>query len=87
MTNKTASVNQMLSLTFVEQLKRESSFTVFIDFSKAYDSIDRRLLLQKLHNFGLYEYMLNAIKSLYDAVKCCVRINGEKIGVWVLIMA
>ena len=38
------------------------------------------MLFQKLQNVGLNGNILNAIKSLYDGVKCCVRINGLKTG-------
>ena len=53
-------------------------FAAFIDFTKAYDSIDRNLLFTKLENLGLNGRIYKAIKSLYDSVKCSVRINGLK---------
>ena len=44
----------------------------------AYDSIDRNLLFTKLENLGLNGPIFKAIESLYDSVKCAVRINGLK---------
>ena len=35
-------------------------------------------MFQKLQTLGLNGNIFNAIKSLYDDVKCCVRINGMK---------
>ena len=36
------------------------------------------ILFPKLQNLGLTGRMFNVVKSLYDGVKCCVRINGIK---------
>ena len=55
-----------------------STFVAFIDFSKAYDRISRALLWHKLYNHGISNKFLSALKSLYQDVKCCVRINGHK---------
>ncbi|MEW8546023.1 MAG: reverse transcriptase family protein [Candidatus Thiodiazotropha sp.] len=76
-----STIDQVLSLTSIvdtRKLKKQSTFAAFIDFSKAYDSIDRQILFQKLEYLGLHGNIYNAIKSLYDEVKCCVRINGIK---------
>ena len=74
-------VDNIMSLTsFVEtrKLKRQSTFTAFIDFTKAYDPINRDLLFRKLSDMGLTGRIHKTITSLYDNVKCCVCINGLK---------
>ena len=48
----------------------------FIDFSKAYDRINREPLWVKLENMGVTVLMYSALKSLYANVCCAVRING-----------
>ena len=48
----------------------------FVDFKKAYDSIDRTLLWAKRDHVGVKGKMCSAIKSLYEQIKCVVRING-----------
>ena len=53
-----------------------NTFATFIDFSKAYDRIDRTLLWHKLSNIRIGGKMFNALKSLYSNVKCTVRLNG-----------
>ena len=59
------------------RIKRKlSTYMAFIDFKKAYDSIDRNLLWQKLIRVGVKGRMLRAVKSLYSSVSSCVRING-----------
>ena len=55
---------------------KKSLFVAFIDFSKAYDRINRHLLWSKLQLQGLNGHMLNILKAIYNDVCCCVRING-----------
>ena len=57
--------------------KKRDTFVVFIDFSKTYDRVDRTLLWFKLIMLGISGRMLEALKSLYNEVKCSVRINGQ----------
>ena len=55
---------------------KKDTFASFIDFSKAYDRIDRSLLWHKLSKIGVDGKMLRSLKSLYENVKCTVRVNG-----------
>ena len=55
--------------------KKTSTFAAFIDFSKAYDRINRELLWHKLSKMGISGRFL--ITSLYKNVKCTVRVNGQ----------
>ena len=48
----------------------------FIDFSKAYDRIDRTLLWHKLEQFGISDDFLKTLQALYADVKCSVRVNN-----------
>ena len=80
-----STVDHIISLTSIietRKLKRQSTFTAFIDFSKAYDSIDRDLLFKKLADLGLKGRMHKAIASLYESVKCCVRVNAFKTDIF-----
>ena len=56
--------------------KRLQTFSTFVDFSKAYDRVNRSLLWEKLHSLGIRGPMLRALKSLYRSVQCSVRVNG-----------
>ncbi len=58
-----------------KQMKKET-FTAFIDFSKAYDKIDKHLLWASLKTLQLPQKFLNSLQSLYENVQCSVRING-----------
>jgi hypothetical protein len=57
--------------------QKQSTYAAFIDFKKAYDSVDRDMLWTKLEDCGVSGKMLKAVKSLYKSVSACVRINGH----------
>ncbi len=76
-----STVDHLSSLTSIietRKLQKKDTFTAFVDFSKAYDRIDKSLLWEKLSGMGLSSKMLSAIKVLYRDVECCVHINGFK---------
>ena len=54
-----------------------SMFSAFIDFKKAYDSVDRDLLWGKLESMGIQGKILQCIKAMYSDVKCKVKVGGE----------
>ena len=58
------------------KLKLKQTFAAFIDFRKAYDSINRPLLWTKLEDLGIGGNILTVIKSIYNDVQYCVRLNG-----------
>ena len=47
----------------------KETFLCFIDYKKAFDSVDRNLLLYKLSNIGVTGHMYSAISSLYSNPK------------------
>ena len=46
-----------------------------MDFKRAFDSVDHKLLLQQLVTYGIKGNFLKVISSLHDQVKSCVRGN------------
>ena len=68
----------MTNIIETRKFNKQHTFAAFIDFRKAYDCINRKLLFNKLNKLGLDGNILNALKSLYDGVQCCVRVNGLK---------
>jgi Reverse transcriptase (RNA-dependent DNA polymerase) len=53
----------------IEKYKKRSQkhlFCCFVDLAKAYDSVPRNLLWQRLYDVGVRGRMLHAIKGLYD---------------------
>ena len=68
-----------MSLTsIIETRKRNKlpTYCAFIDFKKAYDYVDRKILWERLQRVGVSGRMLSAVKSLYSNITACVRING-----------
>ena len=52
-------------------------YMCFVDFEKAYDSVRRDLLLQRLGRLGVCGNMLRAIACMYSAVPMCARSEGK----------
>jgi hypothetical protein len=61
--------------TLIESARARGAplFTCFVDFKKAYDLVDRRLLWDKLARRGMPTALLDAVKALYGDVPMCVR--------------
>jgi hypothetical protein len=62
--------------TVIEQQRAKKGgklYACFVDFTKAYDTIPRDLLWQKLESLGVHGWFLETIKSLYGAVPMAVK--------------
>ena len=70
-------ISSLTTLIETRKVKKKSTFAAFIDFRKAYDSVNRNILSEKLKNKGIHGKMYNALKVIYDNVGCTVRINGK----------
>lgn len=74
-------VDHLSMITFVSETRmkaKQSTYAAFIDFSKAYDRIDRDMLWRRLSDLGLIGNMESAIRQIYQQVQCCVRLNGQR---------
>ena len=49
----------------------------FIDFEKAFDSLDREVLWQLMRHYGIPDKFINIIKNMYAGMKCRVRHEGH----------
>ena len=49
----------------------------FIDFSKAFDTIPRDILLKKLLNYGITGKVFNVIRSIYTNDSACIKISNQ----------
>ena len=70
-------ISSLTTLIETRKVKKKSTYAAFIDFRKAYDSVNRNILSEKLKNKGIHGKMYNALKVIYDNVGCTVRINGK----------
>ena len=76
---KRSTVDHISSLTnIIETRKKQkkATFCAFIDFKKAYDTINRTKLWHRLGSTGLCGKLFRAVKSLYSSVYSCVRLNN-----------
>ena len=63
-----------LSALIEKQFSKNSKlYVAFIDFKKAYDTINRSVLYSILANSGIQGKMLNIIRAMYSNVQACVR--------------
>ena len=69
-------ISTLTNIIETRKLKRKQTFSAFIDFKKAYGSINRNLLWSKLEDMGLAGNILNVIKVIYKDVRYCIRLNG-----------
>ena len=74
-----STTDHVISLTLIIEtrtLNKKNTFVAFIDFTKAYDSINRGILLTRLSDLGISGLMHKALIAIYDNVRWAVRING-----------
>ena len=55
--------------------QRKDTFACFVDYRKAFDTVDRNCLWFKLLSLGINGKIIHAIQSLYRSVECCVKLN------------
>jgi hypothetical protein len=65
--------------SIIRNRKRDGlqTYVAFVDFEKAFDRVDRNLLLFKLQSMGFGGKMLNMIKTIYSNCESCVNVNGH----------
>ena len=49
---------------------------IFVDFAKAFDSLEWNFMLNTLKHFGFNESFINWVKTLYTDIQTCVMNNG-----------
>ena len=57
--------------------RKKKLFCAFIDYKKAFDSVDRLCLWQKLLQNGISGKIFKVIFNLYKNAKSCVKVNGS----------
>ena len=57
--------------------KGKKIYSCFIDLSKAFDTIPRDILLNKLQNFGIKGKFFNIIRGIYSNDTACVKIENK----------
>ncbi|VDP63363.1 unnamed protein product [Schistosoma curassoni] len=54
-----------------------SLYINFIDYEKAFDSVDRRILWKLLRHYGVPEKIVNIVRNSYDGLQCKVVHGGQ----------
>ena len=57
---------------------KKDTYVAFVDFSKAYDKVDRQKLWQNLNTLGVSGHIIQVLRALYQNVQCCVSVNSVK---------
>ena len=57
--------------------KNKRLYCCFVDYTKAFDSIQHYHLWRRLSKVGVNGKLFTVIKSMYDDVKSCIRLNNE----------
>ena len=73
-----STIDQIASLTDIVETRKKSklsTFAAFIDFRKAYDTVNRDKLWDRLKAINISGKLLLAIQSLYKGVSSCVKLN------------
>jgi len=59
--------------------KRGKLYCAFVDFEKAFDSIDREKLWVKLVQMGISTKIINLLRGIYDDVTFCIRCHENTV--------
>ena len=57
--------------------KRGKFYCCFVDFSKAFDTVNRKYLIYCLIQNGLHGKLLKIIRSIYERAEAAVRVNHK----------
>ena len=67
----------LLKTLVMKALRRKKKlFVAFIDFKKAYDTVDRKILLKTLHDSGVQGKFLSNILSMYNRVSYSIKLKN-----------
>jgi hypothetical protein len=58
-------------------VRKKPLYCAFVDFSKAYDRVDRALLWQVLEGMDLHGQALTTLQQMYEGVQLRVRLVGD----------
>ena len=66
----------LTSLIQRHKLNRKPFFTVFVDFSKAFDMVSHQHLWKKLKEMGMSASILHVLEDMYRGLRSCVQTPG-----------
>ena len=57
--------------------KKKKLYCAFVDYKKAFDSVDRIALWQKMLKYNLDGKFFIIVRNMYEQAKSCVKLNGN----------
>lgn len=69
-------IRLVLDLLDYAELVKEESFIIFLDFYKAFDSLEHKFILQSLHKFGFGYFFCKTIRTLYKNGTCSINLKS-----------
>lgn len=66
------------SLVQIHSVKNHSIFCIFVDFQKAFDSVDHEILFNKLYNLNISSKFLKILHCFYSQASACIKVNNER---------
>ena len=57
--------------------KHKPLYFAFVDLEKAFDRVPRKVLWCAMKIVGVEEWVIRAVKAIYENAKSCVRVNGQ----------
>jgi hypothetical protein len=66
----------------LRRLYQKEMFIMFVDITKAFDTVNRDLLFQVLLKFGIPVELMDAIKRMYADCKVQVKVGKEARDLW-----
>ncbi len=78
MRNRHISNNIRLVLDFIDypHLYSDKSFILFLDFHKAFDTVEHHFIFSALKKFGFGNYFIKTIKTLYFNGNCSIKLRA-----------
>ena len=58
-------------------MQKLPTYCAFIDFEKAFDSVNHTFLWFKMSACGIHGKLLNIIRTMYANLQNCVRVGGR----------
>ena len=57
--------------------KHKPLYFAFVDLEKAFDCVPRKVLWWAMKNVGVEEWVIRAVKAVYENAKSCICVNGQ----------
>ena len=70
--------NELIDQIYKDLDKRKNPIVVYMDLSKAFDTLDHKILISKLQYYGIQGVALNWFKNYLEDRKQYVEVNGHK---------